>query len=1626
MAKELLYCAGCNANFKAKSYDPKKTYPCPKCKQPLKLKGEADASASGVALDTEGKIQTDRTSDALVGQKIAQYKVTKKLGQGGMGAVYEAKHLELGRTVALKLLSPKLVEDDPDSVERFKREARSAAVLNHPNVVAIHYVGSEGPHHFIEQEYVDGESVHERVTREGKLALAEATRIVADAAKALGAAHKQNIVHRDIKPGNIMLSKDGQVKVMDFGLAKDVAAPTQLTVSGHIMGTPHYMSPEQCDGQRLDGRSDIYALGATYYAILAGKTPYQGTSLFAVLRQQVEAPVPDVREKCPELPESVQRVIEKAMAKAPEDRFQTAEELVAALDQVGSAPSEPTATVSTPAPASGSATAGATLDDVMDADEERESHLHTARIRGRIKEVEAFLGTWKDLAKAAAASRKKGQASEAEEAEFTKLRSIVHKQYAGILRRLGNPGAPGQRVVSACETGVTLSSIVQMADADFRDLSCHFQTGAKLLFDYVGFLEDGRQDLLKQSTLYFYWDKVMHNSTAAAIAGTAAVMLLSLIGWQVVKHLPKGKLTPRKEVAQEASTTEDQTSDDAPAEIPAPARTAATGPSAPAARPAPSEEADLMALEPAYPGFFPIGVWALSIDPKQFEADKDAELSRIKQEMELMKSIGINTVVSGVYAPDGKPHTAIIAKELGVRVVGTSSGLWQIHGSEQPVDRSEVQQTVARDAEGLKAHPNLFGYLVWLGDPKPHFTPDMWKQMAEAAMESDPTRPPHFVYSGTERAAAYWAAHPLPSIYTHIYPFSQGGTSAWAFQKAIRHFRSFHRLAPNASHFAFLQAVGERKPYRTPTKAELRGLSNLALAHGAKGIFFFCWRYPAGVGLTDGNGQLTEFASEVERLSQTVGKIGPVLLRLRLGPSLATVEGNALATTLVSEADHQYAFVVNLDVEKSTQVKVTVKPTAGKSLAGVRDVLAGEAVEAEVTDSNLTFVARLESGEGRLFRILHRPGGPPRATGRVPADITWAAGPNPPVPRWSVALGALEGLIVCAGGRASDTSDGTETSALDVATGKWQRLPSLPAPRGAPAGVTVGSHLYVLGGKDRTNTRGDVFRLSEAGGQWRWDSMPPLAPDRAWHAAAAAGTRIVVAGGHRRTTSGLNRYAPESFLGRVEFLDTAQTDAGWRPLADIPGKPRGWAAAAVVRDRFYLFGGIYSPVVQKTARLSETLCLDLNTKTWSRKRDLPFPLCGQDAIAVDGRYIVLIGGNRETGPAKKVEHMQTVLVYDTEMDTFEQMPSRLEHQSDVVRAVAHGDRLYAVTRPAPGAKPARWLHTGSLNWGKEGAPSVAAEPLPKPDKHCAVRDLGVDGFEAFPRVIRLSNGSLLMAFHARPQRQSLGKIACVRSEDNGRTWSDLTIIADTEGDDRNGVLIETDDGTVLCHFHIFRPSTKSAQLQMAVSGDYGKTWRLAADWLSGAPATSGIGAAAIELADGALILPIYTTASGSGTLYRPALLRSQDRGKTWGDLSLIDADTKHRHCEPALVVLPDRRWLCLMRPCMCRCYSSDQGRTWTKPERVGFKGDCPCLLRTSTGGILCAHRHPGTSLSYSLDSGAHWVGPVSIDPCKGAYPSMVELQDGSVLCVFHDGGDTSDIWSVRFRATDRGITWLAR
>ena len=333
MAEPMLFCPGCNLNYRARKYDPAKTYKCAKCGQPLAKASVAGAVGTDGALDTQGEVE-QKEEDPLIGQTVDQYRVEEKLGEGAMGAVYKAEHLTLKRYSALKILPEDMVKKTPDAVERFMREARAAAALSHPNIVAVYGVGESGGRHFIDMEFVEGEDLQGRLKREERLSVDEATRVVRDAAKALGAAHAKDIIHRDVKAGNIMVTKDGVVKVMDFGLAKEVHADAQLTVSGRIMGTPYYMSPEQCDGGELDGRADIYSLGVTYFCLLTGEPPFKGTTCLSIMYRHKTEPPPDPRTLRSDLPAAVCRIIEKALGKDRDARYQTCDELVSDLESV--------------------------------------------------------------------------------------------------------------------------------------------------------------------------------------------------------------------------------------------------------------------------------------------------------------------------------------------------------------------------------------------------------------------------------------------------------------------------------------------------------------------------------------------------------------------------------------------------------------------------------------------------------------------------------------------------------------------------------------------------------------------------------------------------------------------------------------------------------------------------------------------------------------------------------------------------------------------------------------------------------------------------------------------------------------------------------------------------------------------------------------------------------------------------------------------------------------------------------------------------------------------------------------------------------------------------------------------
>ncbi|HET8762921.1 MAG TPA: serine/threonine-protein kinase, partial [Gemmatimonadales bacterium] len=263
------------------------------------------------------------------------YTIEGEVGRGGMGVVYRATDNRLQRRVAIKVLPPELAFQQ-DIRERFTREAQTAARLSHPHIVPIHTVGEgQGLVYFV-MGYVDGESVGSRLKRRGKLQADEARRIMKETADALSAAHAVSVIHRDIKPDNILLEGTrGRVMVTDFGIAKALSSSSgaTLTGAGVAIGTPSFMSPEQAAGEReIDGRSDLYSLGIVTYQMLTGELPFQAPTVAGILMKQITEPAPDLRTHRRDVPEDLALAVSRCLEKDPENRWPTADALRRALE----------------------------------------------------------------------------------------------------------------------------------------------------------------------------------------------------------------------------------------------------------------------------------------------------------------------------------------------------------------------------------------------------------------------------------------------------------------------------------------------------------------------------------------------------------------------------------------------------------------------------------------------------------------------------------------------------------------------------------------------------------------------------------------------------------------------------------------------------------------------------------------------------------------------------------------------------------------------------------------------------------------------------------------------------------------------------------------------------------------------------------------------------------------------------------------------------------------------------------------------------------------------------------------------------------------------------------------------
>jgi eukaryotic-like serine/threonine-protein kinase len=256
---------------------------------------------------------------------LDRYEVGRLLGAGGMAEVFEGRDRLLARRVAIKVLQAQFARD-PSFLIRFKREAQAAASLSHPNIVGVYDTGTEDGTHFIVMEYVDGRTLKEVIRAEGPLYPERAAEICADVCSALVAAHARGLIHRDIKPGNVMLTPEGKVKVMDFGIARATTSET-ITQTAAVVGTAQYISPEQAQGQTIDYRSDLYSVGCCLYEMLTGTVPFTGATPVAIAYRHVrEDPTPP-RMLNPDVPAPLEAICLKAMAKLPDNRYQTAAEM---------------------------------------------------------------------------------------------------------------------------------------------------------------------------------------------------------------------------------------------------------------------------------------------------------------------------------------------------------------------------------------------------------------------------------------------------------------------------------------------------------------------------------------------------------------------------------------------------------------------------------------------------------------------------------------------------------------------------------------------------------------------------------------------------------------------------------------------------------------------------------------------------------------------------------------------------------------------------------------------------------------------------------------------------------------------------------------------------------------------------------------------------------------------------------------------------------------------------------------------------------------------------------------------------------------------------------------------------
>ncbi|UCC72859.1 MAG: protein kinase [Gemmatimonadota bacterium] len=311
---------------------------CDNCSTPLPV-GSKYCNECGTPVPGEGPprplngFPTD-LRQALQMATAGEYEIHHELGRGGMGSVFLAREIGLDRLVAIKVLPPSLMFDE-GLIERFKREARMVAKLHHPNIIPVYRVHHSHNLAFYTMHFVPGRSLNELLGRNRVLTLPEVERIMLEAAAGLGYAHKRGVVHRDVKPANILIDAEGHVHLTDFGIAKALVGSTQLTETGAVIGTPQYMAPEQCEGKMVDGRADQYSLAAVGYHLLVGHPPFQSDSMKELLYHHLFTPPRPLNALRPETPLPLRDTIHKALSKDPADRFDSMEDFRMAIEGKG-------------------------------------------------------------------------------------------------------------------------------------------------------------------------------------------------------------------------------------------------------------------------------------------------------------------------------------------------------------------------------------------------------------------------------------------------------------------------------------------------------------------------------------------------------------------------------------------------------------------------------------------------------------------------------------------------------------------------------------------------------------------------------------------------------------------------------------------------------------------------------------------------------------------------------------------------------------------------------------------------------------------------------------------------------------------------------------------------------------------------------------------------------------------------------------------------------------------------------------------------------------------------------------------------------------------------------------------